>query len=476
MYKILLNGKLMMNNIFSTKHMLKPELVRGDLPTTKEAYSNLMRMALPSVIEMVLSSLIGSVDTMMVGTLGSAAIAAVGLTGQPRMIVLAVFFALNIGVTAVIARRKGEERQEDAKATLKNILMIMLLLSLILTVLAIIFARPLMRLAGAIEGETLEMSVTYFSIIIAGAPINALTMAINAAQRGVGNTKITMIVNTVSNIFNVIFNYLLIGGNFGFPQLGVAGAAIASCIGFFVGFLLSLISVCRPDCYLKLDLKSSWKPRKEILRPVISVGSNAVFEQIALRTGFFLFARIVADLGTDNYAAHQIAMQFMTITFTFGDGIGVAGTSLVGQNLGRERPDISILYGKIAQRVALCVSFAIFGLLIIFRVPLVSLFSKEAHIIELSANLLILLAAIQIFQTSSTVITGCLRGSGDTKFVAIVMIICVTLIRPLFAYTAIHILHLGLYGAWISTLIDIGTRMVCVYTRFARSKWINIKV
>lgn len=465
-----------MYNIFSVKNMLKPEYIRGELPETKEAYGTLTRMALPSVIEMVLSSLIGSVDTMMVGSLGSAAIAAVGLTGQPRMLVLSIFFALNIGVTAVVARRKGEERQEEARHTMKNALVIILLLSIVLTVLGIIFARPLMKIAGAIEGETLELSITYFSIIIAGAPLNALTMAINAAQRGIGNTKITMYVNIVSNLVNVIFNYLLIGGNLGFPKWGVAGAAIASLIGFAVGFALSLFAVSRRDNYLRLDYHSSWKPRLEILRPLIKIGSSAIYEQIALRIGFFAFARIVASLGTDNFAAHQICSQFMMITFTFGDGIGVAGTSLVGQNLGRKRPDISMLYGKIAQRVALCVSAIIFFILLIFRIPFVSLFSDEAHIIVLASNLLIILAVIQIFQTSSTVITGCLRGSGDTRFVAVVMIICVTLIRPIMAYVSIHVLHLGLYGAWIATLVDIMIRMISVYIRFASSKWADIKV
>ena len=456
--------------------MLKPAYVLGELPSTKEAYGTLTRMALPSVIEMVLSSLIGSMDTMMVGSLGAASIAAVGLTGQPRMLVLSLFFALNIGVTAVISRRKGEERQGDAVATLKNTLVIIAILSLVITALAIIFARPLMKLAGAIEGETLDSSVIYFVIIIAGAPINAMTMVINAAQRGIGNTKLTMYANGASNIVNVIFNYLLIGGKFGFPRLEVVGAAIASVIGFIVGFILCIISVTRKSSYLKLDFKSSWKPRAEVLNPVIKIGSNAVLEQIALRIGFFIFARIVADLGTDNFAAHQICSQFMVITFTFGDGIGVAGTSLVGQNLGRKRPDVSMLYGKISQRVALCVSAVIFILLTLFRYPLVSLFSKEAAIITLSANLLLILAAIQIFQTSSVVITGCLRGAGDTKFVAKVMVICVTLLRPLIAFTAIHILHFGLYGAWIATMIDTITRMICVYFRFASSKWADIKV
>lgn len=465
-----------MYNIFSIKYMLKPGYVRGEVPATKDAYLNLIKIAMPSVVEMVLSSLIGSVDTMMISALGTAAISAVGLTGQPRMIILSVFFALNVGVTAVIARRKGEERREDARATLENALIIITLLSVIITAFAVVFSKQFMLISGAIKGETLEMSEIYFRIIILGAPINALTMVINAAQRGIGNTKITMYVNIISNVVNVIFNYLLIGGNFGFPALGVAGAAIASDIGFCMGMLLSVISVLPKNSYLKIAAVTHWKIKKEIVVPIFKISSSALIEQIGLRIGFFTVTRIIADLGTDNFAVHQIASQFLNITFTFGDGIGVAGTSLVGQNLGAKRPDISMIYGKIAQRVALCFSGVIFFVLLVFRTPFAALFSKETHIISLTSQLMIVTAFIQIFQTSSTVIAGCLRGAGDTKYVALIMILCVTLIRPVCTFIIVRGVGMGLVGAWIAILIDICVRLACGYFRFAGSKWVDIKV
>ena len=432
--------------------MLKPDQIEGELPSSKEAYLTLGRLALPSVIEMVLSSLIGSVDTIMVSKLGTAAITAVGLTGQPRMLILAIFFALNVGVTAVVARRKGEGRRDEARATLNNAIVIILMLSVALTALGIIFARPFMRFAGSIDGETTELATEYFRIIIAAAPINALTMCINAAQRGIGNTKITMYVNTVSNVVNVIFNYLLIGGNLGFPALGVRGAAIASVIGMVCGFVLSIISVTVRDPYLRLDFRSSWKLSREVVDPVIKVGGNAVVEQIALRFGFFAFARIIASLGTDDFAVHQICVQFISITFTIGDGLGVAGTSLVGRNLGANRPDLSMIYGKVAQRVALIVSLVMVGLLYFFRTPLVSLFSEDQHIIALASQVMVIVAVFQPFQTSSTVIAGCLRGAGDTKFVALVMILCIAVIRPGVAMITVFGFKWGIMSAWITSL------------------------
>ena len=102
--------------LFKVESMIKPDLVQGELPTTKQAYKDVLQIALPSIMELVLISLINSMDTMMVGTCGDAAIAAVGLVGQPRMLLMALFFALNIGVTALVARRKGEGRREPCHA------------------------------------------------------------------------------------------------------------------------------------------------------------------------------------------------------------------------------------------------------------------------------------------------------------------------------------------------------------------------
>jgi len=463
-------------NFYSVKKMIKPELCLGDMPTTRDVYKSLILIAFPSVVEMVLTSLIGSVDTMMVGNLGYDAIAAVGLTGQPRMLFVSIFMAINIGVTAIVARRKGEGKRESANATLKSMLIIITGISLILTAVAVLCAEPLVKFAGAIEGETLEKSTVYFRILISALPFNALTMVLTASLRGIGNTKVTMYVNTASNIVNVIFNFILIEGRFGFPRLEVAGAAIASVIGTFVGFLLSLFAVSRKNSYIYLFDKSSWKPKMEFIKPVLLVGGNSVLEQIALRIGFFSFAKIVASLGTADYATHQICMQVLNITFTLGDGIGVAATSLVGQNMGKKRPDISMLYGKAAQKIALTCTLVIMIFIVTLRVPIVQLFNKDEEIVSLASRIMFIVALFQPFQTTAVVISGCLRGAGDTRYVALTMLLCITLIRPILSFSAVYLLGAGLIGAWFAILIDIILRVVFVYTRFSSFKWANIIV
>ena len=464
--------------------MVPKQQLRGELPTTKEAYKNLMTIALPSVCEMVLMSLIGSIDTMMVSTLGTDAVAAVGLVGQPRMLMLCMFMALNIGVTAIVARRKGQGLQDEANRTLRNALVLIIGLAAVLMTLGLTFSKPLMSFAGANE-DTLEMSNAYFRVLAWFLPVNALTMCINAAQRGTGNTKTTMYVNVTANLVNVVCNYLLINGNFGFPKMGVLGAAYATAIGFCVGFVMavySLIKGSHSGDFLRVSIHDDWRLKMDTIKAILKTGGNAMIEQIFLRIGFFTYAKIVAGLGTDSFAAHQICMQFLNLSFTFADGIGVAGTSLVGQMLGKKRPDLSVVYGKCSQRLAITTAFILAICIVIFRGPLLTLFihteeyANAQHVYDLAMRIMLVVALFQPFQTSSVVYSGCLRGAGDTRYVAGVMMICVALVRPIAAYTAVYLIGLDLIGAWMASLIDMILRMTLVARRFGGGKWHDIKV
>ena len=479
----------LLRQLFGIEAMLPKKRMEGELPTLKEAYGNLTRIAIPSVMEMVLASLIGMIDTVMVSTMGTDAVAAVGLVGQPRMLILCIFFALNTGVTAIVARRKGENRQKEANQTLKNAMTIALAISAVMIVLGLTFSMPLMRFAGAEPGRTLESANTYFRILTYTLPFQVLSMCICAAQRGVGNTKLTMYVNISSNLVNVLFNWLLINGVGPFPKLGVAGAALATAIGFCVGFVLSVISLFGRNAnasFLHITMHDSWRFDKEAISGIAKISGSAMLEQIAMRIGFFSYAKIVAGLGTDAFAAHQIAMQFLNLSFTFGDGIGIAGTSLVGQMLGKKRPDLAHMYGKIAQRIAFVTAVLIASGVIIFRVPLVGMFihsDDSVKVLDLAVKLMFMVAAFQPFQTSAVVISGALRGAGDTKYVARIMLLTVTVMRPLLSLAFVYIIgtvlgqnELALLGCWGSSLIDMITRMTLMMRRFNGGKWHDIKV
>lgn len=468
-----------LKRFFSVESLMHKEIESNshsnEVPTTKLAYSTMAKIAWPSALESLLISLVGAVDTIMVGSIGTGAIAAVGITNQPKFILLAVIFSLNIAITAIVARRKGENDHEKANSCLKQGIMISGFLSIVLSMIGFIFAEPIMKFAGA-GSDIMNDTIVYFRLITVSIVFTALSITINAAQRGVGNTRVSMTTNVTSNVVNVIFNFLLINGIWFFPKLGVAGAGVATVLGSIAAFIMSLVSVLKNNGFLHIDFHSAWKFDKATLKLISNLGSSALVEQLFLRVGFFAYAKVVAELGTVAFATHQICMNILNFSFGIGDGLGIASSSLVGQSLGAKRPDLAILYGRIGQRIAFCVSTLLFFIFIFGSKVLVGIFSSDPEVILLGSEIMIILAIITHAQTSQVVYSGCLRGAGDTKFVALVSLVSVGILRPILTYLMCLPFGWGLIGAWISLVIDQVIRFFACSWRFKKGTWTKIKL
>lgn len=185
--------------------------------TSKMLYKDVVGIAWPSFLEMTLTQLASMVDMMMVGRLGSWAITSVGLTTQPKFLLMLMFMAMNVGATALVARYKGEGSPEKANRILRQAFLLTFVLSLIGSILGVIFSENMVRFMGATEAITLEQGTIYLKIQMLGFVPLALTTTATATLRGVGNTRIAMAYNLISNLLNVFFNYGLIHGNMGFP-------------------------------------------------------------------------------------------------------------------------------------------------------------------------------------------------------------------------------------------------------------------
>ncbi|MEG0018148.1 MAG: MATE family efflux transporter [Hydrogenoanaerobacterium sp.] len=465
----------LIKRFYDTENMIKPEQKLGDLPSTQAAYKRNFGLAWPSALESVLISLVASVDIVMVGVLGPNAISAVGITTQPKYILLSVILSLDIGITALVARRKGENDIVGANRCLKQGIIISATLSLIMTVLGFIFAKDIIRFAGA-GNDIIGDATTYFQIILIGNFFASLGLTINAAQRGIGNTKISMRTNVVANIFNIVFDYLLIGGHFGFPHWGVAGAAVATLLGNVAGFVLSVRSVLQHDCFLNLKQNNNWRFDKRTVSGIFKVGSSAMVEQVFMRIGFFSYAKIVAGLGTVAFAAHQICINILNLSFSFGDGFSVAASSLVGQSLGEKRPDKAIIYAKVGQRFAFTVSVLLSLTFLAGNTLLVQIFSNDPQIIAMSRPLMVIIAITTLGQISTVVLSGCLRGAGDVLYTAWVSLLSIGIIRPLASWVLCYPMGLGLTGAWIGLLLDQMLRLFMVFLRFRGDKWTRVKL
>lgn len=457
---------------FIPSGMIKPKQRLGALPSAGQAYGDVIRIAGPAILEMVMIATIGIVDMTMVGELGPAAIAAIGLTTQPRMLFTLPLSALTVAITTIIAQKKGEENAEEARLCLRQSIILAVIFSAVLSVFAIVFAPEVMVFSGA-KDDALSLATQYFRLIMLSFAIYSISLMISAAQRGVGATKFSLQINVTANVVNVILNYLLIGGHFGFPALGIAGAGIASSIGLTCGTVVALFSLRKKESFLHLSLRDKWKFDGPMLRKMSALGNTALLEQAGLRVGGFLYARILAELGTVAFASYQIMMNLLSLALTFGDGLGVAATSLSGQNIGKKRPDLALMYGKATHHLALAVSVLFILFFYFCRMPLISLFTDDQHLMAITASTMALVCVAVPMFLSQPVTSGVLRGAGDLRMVAITMVVSITLVRPITAGVFIFGFDFGLLGAWFSVIVDQFIRGPLLLSRFLRGKWMK---
>ena len=454
-----------------------------DSDSMRNMYGRLIKIAWPAALEGLLLSLMNSFDTMMVGRLGPSAIASVGLCSQPRMLMLLVAQALCVGTTAVVARRKGEDRQDAAKSCLKQSLTIITGIGILIMLIGYFGAVGMVKLAGA-SSETVGDASTYFRIISLAFVFNCWTLCICAAKRGVGQTKVTMVVNMTANIVNIFLNYCLIQGHFGFPALGVRGAAIATAIGTFVSFVMAALSVtAKADDYISLRPFGPVSFDKETLTALVHIGGGSIAESVFLRVGFLINSRLIAGVSTAAYATNQIVQQISGLTFTVSDGVSSACTALVGQSIGANKKTKAKLYVRAVCMVAVVLSIIIMLFTFFGRNLLPTLFTEDREIIRAASMCFVVLLFGVAAQNMRVVLSGCLRGAGDVKYVAVVSLVSVLIIRPLMTYLFCYPLNslypalmLGFLGPWLSFDIDAIVRACMLGVRVKKGNWVNIKI
>jgi len=435
-------------------------------------YKDIVRIAWPSLIELLLTQLASMVDMMMVGQLGSTALSAVGLTTQPKFLLMTLIMSLNVGATAMVARHKGAGDKDKAFLTLRQALMMNFIIAVLMTVIGIAAAEPLVVFMGA-QSDTVKDATIYLQIQMAGFIGIGITSTITSCLRGAGDSRTAMIYNVTANVVNVILNYLLIYGKCGFPRMEVAGASLATIIGQFVAMFMALYAVLKKNDkqYLQLHIKDGFKPDFAALKDIIQIGLPAMLEQLVMRAGMIIFAKTVAGLGTVAYAIHQVCMNILSMSFMLGQAFAVSSTSLVGQSLGKKRSDMAKAYASRVSRIGFVFSFILGIVFLLFGKQIVMLYSNETEVIETGAIMLRYVALVQPFQGAQFILAGALRGAGDTKVTAMITFLTVLLIRTSVAIVLVNVVGMGLSGAWIAVAVDQLLRSALVFARYRSGRW-----
>lgn len=443
----------------------------------KHYWKKSLAIAWPALLEFFFISIADIIDTFMVSGMGPSAVAAIGLTTQPKFIALSIFFAINASVSALVARRQGEGDRKEANKTLITGVYIVLFFVVLVDLLMMPFLSPILKFAGS-NPQTHNLSVAYFQIIMGGIVFSAVSMVINAAHRGCGNTQIAFVSNLVSSLVNMAFNYLLIYGNLGFPALGIRGAAIATVLGSLVATIMCTLSLTRKSSYINFKeiVKAKYAYSKEIAKSIQKLGFNIFVENISARIGFLVTAITAASLGTEIFAAHNVGMNLLSLTFSFGNGMQVAAIALSGNALGANDKEGAKIYGKVCQQIGFIISVVVSIILVLFGRNIFGLFFADKHIIDYGVIIARFLTLIVLLQISQTIYGGCLRAAGDVKYTLAVALISVTFIRSAVTLFTVHILGMGLAGIWTGILADQTSRFVTLRHRFYKGDWVNKKI
>jgi len=445
------------------------------VPMQASILRKVWNLSAPTLAEMFLVSLTGMADMIQVGRIGAVAITAVGLTNQPMMLLQSIFQALNVGCTALVARSTGVGNNSRASYVLKQTIVVTVILGICVSAFAGLSARYILTFMGA-DQDVLKAGVPYFQVVGYGFVFNAVAMAIASGLRGAADTVTPMTVNLVANVVNVIFNWILIWGKFGFPRWGVFGAGVATTFSRFVACAWFFYVALKGDRALKLSLHGGYRPDMEVLGRIYSVGLPAALEQLVLRSGQVAFAKVVCSLGTTVFAAHQVGMNILNLTFMPGQAFATGATTLVGQSLGRGDPEEAERCAFTSRNMGLAVGGFMALIFLFFGRYLAILYTNDMSVVGLTAVILKIYAFAQPFQSTQFILAGALRGAGDTRYPLYSTAAGIWIGRVLLGWLLVNVTHLGLPGAWLGMAADQVGRGFLIARRFRAGKWKEITV
>jgi len=436
-------------------------------PADKRAFWYIM---LPALVEGLMIQLFSMIDTLMLGNTAESAvnIAAVSLANTPHGFLTSISNAFHIGTTTSISFYVGQGKPEKVAAVARQAMLISLLFGGAITALCLIFAEPIVMFAGA-KNELIAPAAIYFRITIAALPLEILTFASTACMRGIAVTKIAMFYNVLAGAFNVLGNYTLIYGHFGFPEMGVAGAALSTSISKCLAFAVAACYLLTQDTPIRIRFRESFRFTRDGIGRIASVGLTTGAEQMLLQAGNVIAVKIIATLDTASIAAYNICGTINMLSWRPGGACQVAATTFTARDMGEGRPEKARARTLLTYRYAMYLTAAVSLFLVLFRYPVASLFTPEESIWRIAGQALIFDAVSIVGVTSHLVFSGSLRAAGDQKYPLIASMASIWTARVVIALLFIRLGIFTATTARVCVSIDQMIRGTIVTARFFRS-------
>jgi MATE family, multidrug efflux pump len=426
-------------------------------------------LAIPMVLEMAMESVFAVVDVFWVSRLGPDAIATVGLTESMLTLVYTAAMGLSIGVAAVVARRIGEKRPDEAAQAAVQGIALGLLVAVGVAVLGITLAPKLLALMGAAPA-VIAIGSGYTRMMLGGSATVLLLFLINAIFRGAGDAAIAMRVLWLANIINILLGPCLIFGLGPFPQLGVTGAAVATTIGRGTGVLYQFYRLSRGDARIAIRREHvALKPA--IMANLVRLSGSGTFQVLVGTASYIGLVRIVSTFGSAALAGYTIAIRLVIFCLLPSWGLSNAAATMVGQSLGAGKPDRAERAVWIAGGYNMLVLGAVGVLFIIFANPIVGLFTHDPTAAPTGVLALRTMSYGFLFYALGMVLTQSFNGAGDTWTPTWINLACFWLWEIPLAYFLARVAGLGPFGVFLAITIGYSTLALVSAVLFRQGKW-----
>lgn len=434
-------------------------------PEILEIRRKFFRLVWPVIIQDFLLMLMFNIDTAMVGRLNEVALAAMGIIGPVRWAIMAIMLGVSIGTVASVARSVGERNPEKAVTFAATAYILSTLLGIVTTVIVCLFAFKIPAFFID-DPEVVRQAGRYLKITFLFFSFNYASMIGTSILRAAGDTRTPMIITVFSNILNILGNYVLIFGKFGFPALGLFGAGLSTGICKTIEGTLMTSYLFTKWSIVRLKPSSFRKVTSQSIRRLLKISIPASSEPFFVNSGFLVFTKIVASLGTFAMAANRIALAVESLSFMPGHSFSTTCATLVGQKIGEGSAKGVEASVKQSLKVSLIVMTSIGFLFLIIPHLLCRIFTDDPKLIALASLCLMIGSIEQPFIGAVQILKGAFHGAGNTKTPVILGAVGVWGPRLFFCYLlAIHF-EMGLAGIWIATTLDWITRATLYVWRY----------
>ena len=437
--------------------------------TTGRISRAILLLSIPMVLEMVMESVFALVDIFFVSRLGPGAVATVGITESLLTVIYALAVGFSVGTTALISRRIGEKNSEGAAVGAVQAILVGIMMAVVIGVTGAVFSKDFLRLMGATP-DIVESGYMYTRIMMGGNIVIMLLFIINAVFRSAGDAAISMRVLWVANIINIILDPCLIFGWGPFPELGIKGAAVATNIGRGLAVFYQLYLLFRGRGRVKI-LRKHLRFNFRVMIKLIRLSLGGIGQNIIATSSWIGMVRIIAVFGSNVLAGYTIAIRIIIFAMLPAWGLGNAAATLVGQNLGANKP------GRAERSVWLAgyANMIFLGLIALFLIInpafFIKLFIDNEQVINAGATCLRIVSYGFLFYGMGMIVIQALNGAGDTITPTKINFFCFWLLEIPLAYLLAITTGMQEKGVYISIVVSESVMTLAGLYFFQLGRW-----